>query len=82
MENPAHRIIHAVLSGPVVCKQEVLVLAGYAEFEVPKGTSSSVERPDAHNKQDDVGGDKTVNICRVLEGLCKKKKKRNLHLNF
>lgn len=27
-------MIHGVLSGPVVCKQEVLVLAGYAEFEV------------------------------------------------
>lgn len=81
MENPAHRIIHAVLSGPVVCKQEVLVLAGYAEFEVSEWTTSSVERPDAHNKQDDVGGDKTINIRRVLEGLCKKKKKTNLHLN-
>lgn len=81
MENPAHRIIHSVLSGPVVCQKEVLVLACYTELEVSERTTSSVERPDAHYQQDDVGGDKTINIGRVLEGLCKKEKTSYISVN-
>lgn len=71
------RVLHtaqrAALSGPVVGKQEVLVFAGEAEFEVPERTAGSVERPDAHQEQDDVGGNQAGNILGVLEGLHEKR---------
>lgn len=63
----------AALSGPVVGKQEVLVFAGEAEFEVPERTTSSVERPDTHQEQDDVGGNQADNVLGVLEGLHEKR---------
>lgn len=71
-----------VLSGPVVGEQKVLVFASEAEFEVPEWTTGSVERPDAHQEQDDVGGNQAGNITRILEGLQKKRKRQQRKINF
>lgn len=59
----------AALSGPVVGQQEVLVLAGEAELEVPERSASGVEGPDAHEEQDDVGGHQAGHVLGVLERL-------------
>lgn len=59
---------HAALSGPVVGKQEVLVFAGQAEFEVPEGAAGRVKGPDAHQEQDDISGDEAGDVLGVLEG--------------
>lgn len=73
------RVLHtsgcAALSGPVVGKQEVLVFAGEAEFEVPERTAGTVKSPHAHQEQDDVGGNQAADVLRVLEGLHEKRKK-------
>ncbi|KAG7242753.1 hypothetical protein INR49_020128 [Caranx melampygus] len=44
-------------------------IAGEAEFEVPEGATGRVKRPDAHQEQDDVGGDKAGNVLGVLEAI-------------
>lgn len=66
------RVLHtarrAALSGPVVGEQEVFVFAGEAEFEVPERTAGGVKGPDAHQEQDDVGGNQAGHVLGVLEG--------------
>lgn len=52
----------------MVGQQEVFVFAGEAKFEVPKGAAGRVKRQDAHQEQDDVGGNEASNILGVLEG--------------
>lgn len=75
IESPAHGPACS-LSGPVVGEQKVLVFAGEAEFEVPERTAGSVERPDAHHEQDDVGGNQAGNVTRVLESLHEKRNRQ------
>lgn len=72
IESPAHCWC-AALSGPVVGEKEVLVFAGETEFEVPERTTGSIERPDAHQEQDDVGGNQAGDVLGVLEGLHEKR---------
>ena len=55
----------------MVGKQEVLVFAGEAEFEVPEGSAGSVKSPDAHQEQVDVGGNQAGDVLWVLECLQK-----------
>lgn len=77
IESPAHWFLGVLpLSGPVVGEQEVLVFAGEAEFEVPERAAGGVERPDAHQEQDDVGGDQAGDVFGVLEGLQEEDEKR------
>lgn len=69
MESPPRAARRAALSGPVVGQQEVLVLAGDAEFDVPQRTAGSVEGPHPHQEEDDVGGNQAGHVLWVLEGL-------------
>lgn len=69
MESAPHTARCAALSGPVVGQQEVLVLAGDAEFEVPQRAAGGVEGPHPHQEEDDVGGNQAGHVPWVLEGL-------------
>ncbi len=77
------RVLHiarsAALSGPVVGQQEVFVFAGEAELEVPERPAGRVKRPDAHQEQDDVGGNEAGDILGVLECLEEGTRSRHQH---
>lgn len=69
VESPLDAAQRAALSRPVVGQQEVLVLAGDAEFKVPQRTAGSVEGPHSHQEEDDVGRNQAGHVLWVLEGL-------------
>lgn len=69
----------AALSGPVVGEQEVSVFADETEFEVPERAAGTAECPDAHQEQQDVGGNQSGDVLGVLEGLLEKMRNRNKH---
>jgi len=79
LDRVLHAAWRAALSGPVVGEQEVLIFASEAELEVPERAAGRVKRPDAHQEQDDVGGNKAGDVLWVLEGLQGKRGNGNQH---